>query len=72
MVSRFGHDSATLWTITRQSPLAMRFARQEYWSGLSRPPPGDPLDPGMELGLLFLLSWQADSLPLVPPGKLMK
>ena len=41
MVSRFGHDSATLWTITRQSPLAMRFARQEYWSGLSRPPPGD-------------------------------
>ena len=29
----------TLWTLTLQAPLSMEFSRQEYWSGLSRPPP---------------------------------
>ena len=38
---------ATLWT-THQAPLSMGFPRQEYWSGLSFPPPGDLPDPGME------------------------
>ena len=31
----------TLWTVTHQAPLSMGFSRQEYWSGLSCPPPGD-------------------------------
>ena len=34
-------DFATPWTVARQAPLSMRFPRQEYWSGLSFPPPGD-------------------------------
>ena len=52
--------------------MSMEFTRQEYWSGLSLPTPGDLPDPGIEptsLGLLHLLHWQADSLQLVPPGK---
>ena len=32
---------ATLWTVTHQAPLSMGFSRQEYWSGLPCPPPGD-------------------------------
>ena len=34
------------WTITRWAPLCMKFFRQEYWSGLSFPSPGDLPDPG--------------------------
>ena len=41
-------DSVTPWTVARQAPLPMGFARQEYWSGLPCPPPGDLPDPGME------------------------
>ena len=36
------------WTVAHQVPLSMRFSRQEYWSGLPCPPPGDLPDPGME------------------------
>ena len=32
---------ATLWTVHSQAPLSTGFSRQEYWSGLSSPPPGD-------------------------------
>ena len=42
--------------------------RQEYWSGLSCPPPGDRPNPG-SLCLLCFLHWQGGSLPLVPPVK---
>ena len=38
----------TLWTIGCQPPLSMGFSRQEYWSGLPCPPPGDLPDPGIE------------------------
>ena len=38
----------TLWTIAHQAPLSMGFSRQEYWSGLPCPPPGDLPDPGIE------------------------
>ena len=41
-------DSATLWTIARQAPLSMGFSRQEYWSGLSFPSPGDLPDPDIK------------------------
>ena len=41
-------DSVTPWTVAHQGPLTTGFSRQEYWSGLPFPSPGDPPDPGME------------------------
>ena len=41
---------ATPWTVAHQALLSMRFSRQEYWSGLPFPPPGDLPDPGIEPG----------------------
>ena len=41
-----------------------KFPRQEYWSGLPFPSPGDLPDPGSNPHLFCLLHWQADSLPL--------
>ena len=38
----------TLWTIAHQAPLSMGFSRQEYWSGLPCPPPGDLPNSGTE------------------------
>ena len=38
----------TPWTIPRQAPLSMGSSRQEYWSGLPCPPPGDLPNPGTE------------------------
>ena len=52
----------TLWTVACQMPLSMGFSRQEYWSGLSFPLPGDLPDPGIEPRFPEL---QADSL-LIP------
>ena len=52
--------------VARQAPLSMGFSRQEYWSGLPRPPPGDLLDPGIKPRSPALL---ADSLPSEPSGK---
>ena len=39
---------ATPWTVAHQAPLAMEFFRQEYWSGLLFPTPGDLSDPGIQ------------------------
>ena len=50
-----------------QAPVSMGFSRQEYWSGLPFPTPMNLPNPG--ISLLRLLYWQADYLPLVPPGK---
>ena len=55
----------TPWTAACQAPLSMGFSRQEYWSGLPFPSPGDLPDPGMEPRPPTL---QADSLPSEPPG----
>ena len=52
---------ATPWTVAHQVPLSLGFSRQEYWSGLPFPPPGDIPDPGIEPCLLY---WQANSFPL--------
>ena len=38
----------TLWTVDCQVPVPMGFPRQEYWSGLTFPPPGDLPGPGIE------------------------
>ena len=40
--------SATLWTVAHQAPLSVGFSRQEYWSGLPLPSPGDLPHPGIE------------------------
>ena len=56
----------TPWTVAVQAPLSMGFSKQEYWSGLPCPPPGDLPDPGIEPCLLCLLHRQAASLPLRP------
>ena len=49
-LSRFRHVQlfVTPWTIACQAPLSMRFSRQESWSGLPCPPPGDLPDPEVE------------------------
>ena len=39
---------AAPWTVARQAPLSMEFSRQEYWSGLLFPPPGNLSNPGTE------------------------
>ena len=39
---------ATLWTVAQQAPLFMAFSKQQYWSGLPCPPPGDLPDPGLK------------------------
>ena len=57
---------ATLWIVAHQAPLSMGFSREEYWSGLPFPSPGDFPDPGIEPGSLAL---QTDSLPSESPGK---
>ena len=41
-------DSVTLWTVAQQAPLSREFPRQEYWSGLPFPSPGDLPLPGTE------------------------
>ena len=55
----------TPWAVALQTPLSMGFSRQEYWSGLPLPSPGDLPNPGIESGSPTL---QADSLPSEPPG----
>ena len=57
---------ATPWTVAYQAPLSLGFSRQEYWSGLPFPSPGDLLDPGIQLVSPAL---KADALPSKTPGK---
>ena len=58
--------SATPLTAAHQAPLCMEFSRQEYWSGLPFPSPGDLPNPRIEPGSPAL---QAGSLSSEPPGK---
>ena len=61
---------ATPWTVIHQVPQFTGFSRQEYWSVLPFPPPGDLPDAGIEPETLKrLLHWQLGSLPLASPGK---
>ena len=53
----------TPWTVAYQAPSSMGFSRQEYWSGLPFPSPGDLPDPGIELGSPAL---RADALTSEP------
>ena len=60
---------STSWTVALQALLSMGCLRQEYWSGLTFPPPGDLPDPGIESVSPESLALQADSLPLEPQGE---
>ena len=51
---------ATPWTVVCKAPLSMGFSRQEYWSGLPCPPPGDLPDPGIEPASLASPALQVD------------
>ena len=57
---------ATPWTVAHQAPPSMGFSRQEYWSGLLFPSPGDLPNPGIKPRSPTL---QADSLTSEPPRK---
>ena len=56
----------TLWTAARQAPLSVEFSKQEYWSGMPFPYPGDLPNTGIQPGSPAL---QADSLLSESPGK---
>ena len=60
---------ATPWTVAYQSPQSMEFSRQEYWSGLPFPSPGDLPNLGIKPGSPAL---QADALLSEPPGSPFK
>jgi len=59
-------DFVTPWTVACQAPLSMGFSRQEYWSGLPFPPPGDLPHPGTEPKSSALVG---GFFTTVPPGK---
>ena len=58
---------ANPWAIALQAPLSVEFSRQERWSGLPCPSPGDLPNPGIEPRSLSYPALDADSLPLAPP-----
>ena len=54
------------WTVAYQAPPSTGFSRQEYWSGLPFPSPGNLPNPGIEP---WSPAFQADALTSEPPGK---
>ena len=63
------HLFVTPWTVACQAPLSMEFSRQEYWSGLAFPPPGDLPNPGTEPMSLASLILAFEFSTTFPPGK---
>ena len=61
----------TLWTVAHQSPLSRVFSRQEYWSGLPCPPPGNLPNPGTKLTSPASPALQVSSLPPELPNSLI-
>ena len=60
---------ATPWTVACQAPLSMEFSRQEYWSGLPCPPPGDPPNSGIKSASLAFPALTGKFFTTMPPGK---
>ena len=58
----------TLWTVARQALLSVGFSRQEYWSRLPFPSPGDLPDPGIEPPSPVSPALQVNFIPAEPPG----
>ena len=71
LVARLSDSFATPWTVTQQNSLSVGYSRQEYWSELPCPPPGDLPDPGMEPSSPASPTLQADYLPLSHRGSPM-
>ena len=71
LVTKSCPTTATPWTVACKVPLSVEFSKQQYWSGLPFPSPGDLPDPGIEPGSPTL---QADALPSEPQytGELYK
>ena len=59
----------TPWTVARLVPVSMGFSRQEHWSGLPFPPPGDLPDPGIEPVSLGSPPVSGGFFTPAPPGK---
>ena len=59
---------ASTCSVALHTPLSMGFSRQEYWSGLPSPPPGDLPDPGIKSVSPASSALKVDSLPSEPPG----
>ena len=71
----FSHSASSdslrpLWTIAHQAPLSMGFSRQEYWSGLPFPSPGDLPNPGTEPESPRVSSIAGGFFTAEPPGYL--
>ena len=62
-------DFATPLTVVHQAPLSIGFSRQEYWSGLLLPSPGDVPDPGIKPASLMSPALASRFFLLSPPGK---
>ena len=58
----------TLWIAAQQTPLSLRFSKQEYWNGLHFPSLGDFPDPGIKPMSPMSPALQVDSLPTEPSG----
>ena len=72
MLGQFSHVRLCVipWAVALHAPLSMGSSRQEYWSGVPCPPPGDLSDTGIEpASLMSNLNRQVGSLPLAPPEK---
>ena len=71
MLSHFGHVQlfVTLWTIAHQAPLSMGFSRQEYWSELPSPSPGDLPNTGVKPASLASPILADGFITTAPPGK---
>ena len=63
LVTKLCPTLVTPWTVACQAPLSMGFSRQEYWSELPCPSPGDLPNPGIEPASPMSLELQVDSLP---------
>ena len=63
---------ANLWTVAHQAPVSIQYFRQEYWSGLPFPPPGDFPIPGIEPASLVSATLLGDSLLLSHRGSPIK
>ena len=62
-------DSVTPWTVAAQAPLTLGFPRQEYWSGLPFPPPGESSRPRDRTQCIVSPALAGGCLPPLPPGK---
>ena len=68
-VLRHVQPFATPWTVAHQAPASIGFSRQEYWSGVPFPPPGDLPNPGIELESLTSPALASGFFTAATPGE---